>query len=371
MSHDGTYADDSLLLHQLLTQKQSVSPSLMEPAYYCADCGTAARFMAALLAITPGTHLLDGDSRLRERPMKGLFNALRQGGATVSSDSLPCRITGTDKFADTTLDIAESSQYASALLLVAPYIQGGLRLHLTNTKYAPSKPYIDMTLNVMRQTGIEWHRSGDTITVQQGHYNCHNTQQLMERDWSSAAFCYQAIATAPVGTSLLLERLTLQSLQGDSIAAKLFVPLGVASRQTPQGVMITAVEHPKKPFTANFADTPDLVPSVACTAAALGIEATLSGTCCLSRKESDRTEAIVSNLNILGYSASHDSDNIYIIKPDNKTALSHKKYDCHINCHNDHRIIMAFALLTKDKSLINHHVAKSFPNFYDLTSNAK
>ncbi|MBQ6683856.1 MAG: hypothetical protein IJM74_07115 [Bacteroidales bacterium] len=368
LPNDGYYADDSILLHRLLQQLEATARTTTDDTetYYCDNCGTAARFMAALLALIPGTHILDGDTRLRQRPMKGLLAALRHGGAAIEAerDYLPCRITGTNLFAnDINLDTSESSQYASALLLAAPYIKGGLNLQIANHGEYPSKPYIEMTLKLMQRMGIEWNRTDDTITVLQGDYNCESLWQLMERDWSSAAFCYQAVATSHTGTTLLLRDLTLESLQGDSQTATLFEQLGVESRQTAEGVVITSTGRHIKKLNANLIDTPDLAPALACTAAALGIETHLSGIHTLTTKESNRIEAIASNLSALGYMAKADSDNIYVEHSGNTKIGLPPNCRCNINGYNDHRIIMAFTILTKDQHIVNEHVSKSFPNF--------
>lgn len=364
-----TVAEDCRVIYRLLRQTESHS----DEAFHCGDCGTAARFAAALLAIMPGSHTLDGSPRMRERPMLGLKKALEQMDVTiVSRDAdghLPWRIEGNaDMGADTVIDIdsTESSQYASAMLLVAPYLRGGLRCRVTTTEATmSSKPYIEMTIGMMRRCGIETTVTDDgTIVVKQGRYV--DPDAVLERDWSAAAYCYEAVAIGAAGSQLLMRGLTINSLQGDRVAAELFEPLGVKTLETPDGIVITRTGSRERLYTRDMSQCPDLVPAVACTCAATSTEAHLQGIRNLRLKESDRVNALTEGLAALGVEAYADDDTLHILP--HPMAQGERHSDASIDGRGDHRIIMAFATLGLAmpwvKTERDNATAKSFPTFW-------
>ena len=228
---------DTRLLRQLLAQldeslgKENNGSDL----YYCNNAGSVARFMMPLLAITPGHHVLSGDERLRQRPMAPIIDALRQMGlrveCTENEGFLPVHIQGGVPVRRTvSVDPLLSSQFVSALLLVAPCLPEGISL--TMTQRPTSRPYIEMTADALRQAGVEVRRSsnGRTYYVQPLQGKPKAAAITIERDWSSASYFYTMAMLRP-DLRIRLLGLQLDSCQGDSAAAAFFRQLGVVSTE--------------------------------------------------------------------------------------------------------------------------------------------
>lgn len=365
-------ADDTQLLALLLRQLKRGSST----HFYCQNAGTVARFMLAILAITPGKWTLSGDPRLKERPMAPLIEALRGMGCdilcTEHEGFLPLTITGTTparKMAE--LDPSASSQFVSAMLLIGPCMPNGLTLTLTDR--ASSRPYVEMTCAVLRQAGIEASVSANNRVYRVGErraaLSASKPVVTIERDWSSASYIYAAAALLP-GVRMRMPGLSLShTLQGDSVVAQLFADLGVTTqelrspyRAATRSIAIRGGGTAKTLFEYNFIDCPDLLPAVLVTCAALGIKAKLKGVKNLRIKESDRLEALRQELAKMGgrMTISETSVTLYpsVLHPTEPVCT-----------HNDHRIAMAFAVLTlryPDLVIQNPEtVSKSFPNFWE------
>ena len=360
---------DTKLLRQLLTQLENHSSDV----FYCNNAGSVARFMMPLLSITSGTYLLTGDERLCQRPMAPLIDALRQMGlqveCTENEGFLPVQIRGSVPTRRTVqVDPVLSSQFVSALLLVAPKLPEGISL--TMTQRPTSRPYIEMTSEVLRQAGIEVRRSsnGRTYYVQPVSGKPKPASVTIERDWSSASYFYTMALIRPELRIRLLG-LQLDSCQGDSATDRFFRQLGVVStevrspyRAAGRSVTVQGGGEKAKSVVFNCIDCPDLVPTFAVAAAVAGQRTVLKGVSNIALKESDRMISITNELRRMGGSVNSTGDEMQILP-------SFLKPKEPVRTYGDHRIAMAFAplqLLFPDLQIENPEVVdKSFPEFWD------
>lgn len=337
----------------------------------CRDAATVARFLLALLSFSPGNHTLTGSPQLCKRPMKALIDALRALGCVIECTGeegyLPVKIEGvTPATPRITIDCSISSQFASALLIASASLPQGGVVELIGAPV--SEPYIAMTLKVMEQAKVNWCLKG----VPPAYYVEHSIPQCdvvsIEKDWSSAAFFFEAVSFLP-GVPVRLPGLVRESLQGDRVVRDIFTTLGLSVNQGEQSVELKCEKALAGTFEWNFTETPDLVPPVAVTCAALGIEARLEGVSALRYKESDRLESLRTELKKLGREVLIDDDCMTIPAGDPFTKESLMKAGT-IDAHGDHRIAMAFGAL----KVINPDlqidtpdvVAKSFPDFWKM-----
>jgi len=362
-------SDDTKLLRQLLTQLETHSSDV----YYCNNAGSVARFMMPLLAITNGHHLLTGDERLCQRPMAPLIDALRQMGlrvdCTENEGFLPVQIQGGIPNRRTvSVDPLLSSQFVSALLLVAPSLPDGISL--TMTQRPTSRPYIEMTAEALRQAGIEVRRSSNGRTYYVNPFNGHpkNTSITIERDWSSASYFYTMALIRPELRIRLLS-LQLDTCQGDSATDRFFSQLGVQStevrspyRSSGRSITLKGGGIKQKVVQFNCFDCPDLVPTFAVAAAVSGQRVLLKGVSNIALKESDRMLSITTELQRMGAKVNHTDEELTILPSTLKPVEPVKTYG-------DHRIAMAFAPLRLlfPELRIEHPevVAKSFPEFWE------
>ena len=374
---------DTRLLRHLLSQLVNGGGSNV---YYCSNAGSVARFLMPLLAITPGHHTLTGDDRLCQRPMAPLIDALRQMGLRVECTEkegfLPVQIQGGIPTRRTvSVDPLLSSQFVSALLLIAPRMPEGISL--TMTQRPTSRPYIEMTCDALRQAGIEVRRSsnGRTYYVQPFEGKPKAATIAVERDWSSASYFYTMALLRP-DLRIRLLGLQLDSCQGDSATDTFFRMLGVQSTEvrspyrsasrsiTIQGPQPGARTQPQK-VQFNCLDCPDLVPTFAVAAAAAGVKTTLKGVSNIALKESDRMQAITEELQRMGGRVTCSAEEM-IIHPAELYPTEP------VRTWNDHRIAMAFAPLRLRFPELQIEapevVDKSFPEFweqFDLVLNNK
>ena len=357
-------AHDTFLLKTLLETTSSVVD--------CEDAGTVARFLLTYLANKPGTWLLTGTQRLCERPMAPLIDALRQLGADIAGERLPLKIMGHPlKGGVVTLDVSQSSQFASSLLLAAPTWEKGLRLTMKGNPV--SMPYLEMTIKMMEYFGVKVVREDNTITV--AHQPYQPKSLTVSPDWSAASYWYEMMALGD-GGSLLLKELKQDSLQGDAVVADWFKCFGVTTSFETQGARLTkndvAFAADFQPLTFNFTNTPDLFPSVFVTCVMLHYQARFQGIVNLLLKESNRVDSLISELskyytfiNILM------GDEIVIDKSLFSESLVNNNKVI-INTYSDHRIAMALAplLLRMNQVEFNNPlvVTKSYPAFWDELS---
>lgn len=381
-------SDDTQLLRQLLAQLPTIdilansvvngtlptSSNAPSPVLYCHNAGTVARFLTALTAITPGSFMITGDERLCQRPISDLVESLVNMGCNIqyarTPGQFPLQVIGTQprrKMAY--ISSLMSSQFVSALLLIAPALPHGMRITLTSK--STSRPYIDMTLEVLRQAGIsvETLQSGRIISVASLLDNRPKRKAVtIERDWTSASYFFQIAALCP-NKLIRLVSLSPTSVQGDAILLEMFQSMGVKStavrspyRRDVNSIRIQGGHEREKHFKANFRHCPDILPAVLVTLAALGMRATLTGIQNLRLKESDRIQALITELSDMGVRirlSSEDTLQLYAstINPTRP-----------VHTYGDHRIVMAFAplkLIFPDLQIEHPElVSKSFPNFW-------
>ena len=358
-------ADDTQLLKRLLRQMKMGRRHTFD----CRDAGTAARFITALLAVTPGTHVVSGSERLCQRPMAPLIDALRSIGCQIKCQEeegfLPIQIEGvTPSVSRIAIDCSQSSQFASALLLAAISMPLGMAVELTG---APaSEPYIKMTLDMLSRAGVQWALKGNPPA----YFVEHNIPQCdavsIEKDWSAASYFYAVAAMRP-NCRLHMSGLSYPSLQGDCVAMDIFSKLGVVSANNGLAIEIERTGKVAESLQYDFTNCPDLVPAVAVACAGLGIEAQLTGIDNLRHKESNRVEAIVVELTKMGCRIEADNDQIHIYP--SQLVVNHP-----VETYNDHRIAMAFATLKAlhpQMEILNPEVvSKSFPSFFEMLNRA-
>lgn len=335
--------------------------------------GTAMRFMTAYLAVTEGRHVITGTRRMQQRPIGILADALRSIGADIEyvgeTGFPPLRIRGR-RLEGGRLEIPGnvSSQYISALLMAGPVMQQGLELHLTGNII--SRPYIDLTLYMMKQYGAEADWTGaDTVTVKPKNYV--ETPYTIENDWSAASYWYEILALCGNPDSrITLHGLADGSKQGDSVVKYIFSLLGIkttfahAGNEQPTAVTLSHRMGRVQRLDFDFVNCPDLAQTIVVTCCALDIPFHFKGLGSLKIKETDRIEALKTELRKVGY----------LIRSENDSELIWEHARCEasmapIDTYQDHRMAMAFApLAVKFPGLrINEPevVSKSYPRFWD------
>ncbi|MDO4319333.1 MAG: 3-phosphoshikimate 1-carboxyvinyltransferase [Bacteroidales bacterium] len=327
------------------------------------DCGTAMRFLTAYYAAVPGTDVtLTGSARLSERPIAPLVDALRSLGAdityTATEGRLPLHIRGTRlRGGAVRLDARASSQFASALAMIAPLADGGLDIDLGGE--IASMPYLRMTMRMLANRGVEADIAGYTLSVR-GTYRV--AEPEIEHDWSAASYWY-SIAAVTAGWVTLVG-MSDDSLQGDSVLARIGDRFGVLTEFTYDGAELSATPDIWSRLDMDMGDWPDLVPALAVTACLAGLPFTFTGLANLRHKESDRIAALAEGLAKIGCPCNTMPDGI---------AWDGRRepiFDMPvIDPHADHRIAMAFAAVSVfvPGIIINdiEAVAKSYPGFWD------
>ena len=309
-----------------------------------ADCGTAARFMTTYMACHEGEWLLTGTERMKQRPILPLVKSLRELGADIQciekEGCLPLRIKGKPiTGGKAQIDMHQSSQFASSLLLAAPMWPEGLEMDLVGE--LTSLPYLEMTLTMMRHFGAEVERNGRTISVNPKPYQSNSF--VVSGDWSAASYWYEMAALSEE-CEIRLRGLSLSSLQGDVVIMDWMKQLGVGTFVEKDAVVLRKIPFEKHSVCFDFAAHPDLYPTMAATCAGLNVDATFTGLDNLALKESDRVGAMQAELSKLG---------------------SRPLRFC---SHNDHRIVMALAPLALLYGSISFDhpevVEKSYPGFW-------
>ena len=327
--------------------------------------GTAMRFLTAYLSVTPGKRIITGTQRMQQRPIQVLVNALRALGAdinyTANEGYPPLEITGSSlNKQNISLPGNISSQYISALLMIAPTLTHGLTIQLTGDII--SRPYIQLTLQLMKDFGADarWTKDNE-LRVEPQLYK--SIPYYIESDWSAASYWYQIVALAPEAT-ITLPKLMANSYQGDSKVAELFGWLGVETSYQEDGVTLTKSTPKVERMEYDFINQPDLVQTFVVTCALLGIPFRFTGLQSLKIKETDRIEALVKEMRKLGF----------VIKDSENSILSWEGERCTreegaIDTYEDHRMAMAFApasLKISDLFINNPQVvSKSYPRYWE------
>lgn len=332
------------------------------------DAGTTMRFLTAFFTATNTPKIMTGTPRMCERPIGILIDALKSLGAEIEylekPGYPPHKIHGFTEQKNNQLEIRGdvSSQYISALLMIAPTLPQGLEIQLTGE--IGSIPYITMTIRQMEAFGVkveaDW--KAKTLKVKPQTYTPVTYQ--IESDWSGASYWYSMVALAPhPETKIELLGLKLNSLQGDSAISDIMVHLGVKSTFTKDGVLLEKIPAAKD-FRWNFSDCPDLTQTVAVILAALRIEGELMGIESLKIKETDRVLALQNELKKIG------AELVEVEKNLKYKVTNFKEYReiPQIATYDDHRMAMAFAPLCQLGDVIIEEpgvVAKSYPSFWD------
>ena len=334
--------------------------------------GTAMRFMTAYLSVMRGTHVITGTKRMKNRPIGVLVDALRNLGADIEyvekEGYPPLRITGRS-LTGGMLEIAGdvSSQYISALLMIGPVLEDGLELRLTGDII--SRPYIDLTLWLMREFGADadW-SSGDTISVKAQAYQ--NRDYFIENDWSGASYWYEMVAlSGDRDASIQLSGLTDGSKQGDSVVKYIFSLLGVKTifetKEEGKLQVVTLKKSGRRVprLEYDFVNSPDLTQTIVVACCMLGVPFHFRGLSTLKIKETDRIEALKNEMRKLGFVLT-DKNNSELIWDGTRCEPA---ADAIIDTYEDHRMALAFAPVSmKQQITINNPqvVSKSYPNFW-------
>jgi len=349
-------AEDTKTLETLLASE--------ERTLDCGHAGTTFRFLTAYLSTLKDTRILTGSDRMKQRPIGVLVEALRGLGAEITyleeEGFPPLQIEGRSIIgSEVTMDSAISSQFISALILIAPCLDKGLTIHLTDK--VVSRPYIEMTLKALRHFGINAEHKPKSIDIEAGEYNSGNLK--VEADWSSASYWYSIVALAN-DAEIELEGLNRASWQGDSVVAELFALLGVKTTYTKTGAVLTKTAVHAKEFGYNFINCPDLAQTVVTTTAALGIPGIYTGLETLRIKETNRVAALKSELKKVGVGVEELRHGEIACSPSELKASS-----APISTFEDHRMAMSFAPLScvLGGLTIEHPgvVAKSYRNYWE------
>ena len=357
---------------QLQNTSNSDDSQVMEKALSSSEetinihhAGTAMRFLTAYFATQEGrTVLLTGSSRMKERPISILVEALRQLGAKIeyleNEGFPPLKITGQKITASkVALQANVSSQYISALLLIASKLENGIEITLEGP--LTSIPYINMTLALLQEIGIETAFEGNTIRVKPST-NHQPITLTVESDWSSASYFYSIVALSEVGTTIRLSSYKKNSLQGDSALVTLYENFGVTTTFDGNTICLTKTYNVQPtPYTLQLNNTPDIAQTIAVTCLGLGLGCHLSGLHTLKIKETDRLEALQMELTKLGAEVTVTEDTLTL------KATTSIPSNVKIGTYTDHRMAMAFAPLALKVPIVIKDaevVSKSYPNFW-------
>jgi len=328
-------SDDSIHMQNALKSNAEVAD--------IGHAGTTMRFLTALFASKEGqVKILQGSERMHNRPIKILVDALRDLGADISyldkEGYPPLKITG-KKLTQDKVSIAGnvSSQYISALLLIAPSLPNGLELTLTGE--ITSVPYIKMTLSLLNQLGIETTFIDHKIKVFPKDKIASN-KIVVEADWSSASYYYSIVALSEIGTEIKLSSYKKESLQGDSCLAEIYKHFGVTTAFEEHTITLRKEsETSKEKLELNLVKAPDIAQTIAVTCFALGVPCDLEGLHTLKIKETDRLEALREELSKLGGEIKVTNEELFL----KVTNEIHENVT--IETYHDHRMAMAFAPL--------------------------
>ncbi|MEX2591470.1 MAG: 3-phosphoshikimate 1-carboxyvinyltransferase [Anditalea sp.] len=333
------------------------------PAIYdVLDAGTTMRFLTAYAAATNKHKILTGTPRMCERPIGILVDALRTIGATIdyldNEGFPPLEIKGFKKQISNKVTVRGdvSSQYISALLMIAPILPEGLSLELTGK--IGSRTYIQMTLELMKQFGVPYTWKENIITVSSQKYQ--PTAYAVESDWSGASYWYSLLACADQG-QILLRGLKNESLQGDAKIVEIMDQLGIQSQFNEEGVLLNKKEVQGLAHF-DFTHCPDLAQTVAVTCALVGQPSKFIGLESLRIKETDRILALQNELAKFQAKLVEGENEVFSLIP--STGMPQEIF---INTYDDHRMAMAFMpLATKTKVIFEDQdvVNKSYPSFW-------
>jgi 3-phosphoshikimate 1-carboxyvinyltransferase len=362
-------SDDSEVMESIIHNSQLTTSN--SQLFNVHHAGTAMRFLTAFFAIQDGKEvILTGSSRMKERPIKILVEALQQLGAEINYEENegfpPLKIIG-KKLNNhrVSLPANVSSQYISALLLIAPKLENGLELTLEGE--ITSIPYINMTLALLEEIGIETSFIENKIIVKP-QFTIHNSQLTIESDWSSASYWFSIVALSEIGTKITLSSYKKNSLQGDAVLTEIYKDFGVETIFNNDHSITISKEriHNLQLTTHNsqLNNCPDIAQTIAITCFGLGMGCHLTGLHTLKIKETDRLEALKNELTKLGATVSITDESLTLVK----NSLPLEGLGKAIKTYQDHRMAMAFAPLALKVPIIIEEaevVSKSYPTFWD------
>ena len=328
--------------------------------------GPSFRFLVALLCVTPEHRIITGTERLRQRPIGPLVSALSAiGGQIKYLDRIgfaPLAIEGQASLegGSLVLDSSQSSQFASALLMIGPVCKNGLELSFS--KIPASQDFIELTLKMMANAGAKTYRHGQRIIVEAGSYGPGHLE--IEKDWASASYFYALVALSNSNLEIFFPELLPDSNQPDRRTVEIFEMLGIETIPTSLGILVRRKTNQLPEFFSyDFSNCPDLVMGVAVVLAALNIPAELMGLHTLSLKESDRTKVLAAELSKFGKQVVNTNSSGLLL-----SGIFSCRANVRIQTYLDHRIAMAFApLVVLTNSIIIEDadvVEKSFPSFW-------
>ena len=356
---NGSTSDDSMTLIKALNSDDK----LIDVHH----AGTAMRFLTAYFAAKRGSDItLTGSERMQQRPLGLLVDALRTLGAdityTKNEGFPPLQIKGKDLMVkEVTITANVSSQYISALILIAPSLPQGLTINLDGN--VTSIPYIEMTLQLLRQIGFKGDFSRNSIHIQPGAIK-ENKSIRVESDWSSVSYLYSLVALSPFN-QLSVSTFKKMSLQGDAALATIYKSLGVETvyNEDDSLTLLKISEAIESHVEFDLLNTPDIAQTIAVTCFGLGMSCHLTGLQTLKIKETDRLHALKIELEKLGAQVHITSETLTLEKSDTI------KKNVIVDTYQDHRMAMAFApLVLKTTLQINDAevVSKSFPEYWDV-----
>ena len=352
-------AEDVVILNRLLQEKPDV--------YDCGMAGTTLRFLIARLSLLSGEHLVTGHPRLKERPIKGLVDALRHLGADITytekEGHTPVRIVGRSlEGGEVHIDNTHSSQFVSALMLIGSALPHGLSIHCKSM--GVSAPYIYMTAQVMQTMGVALSIDGSTIRIKPFKKTLASKDIKVEPDWSAASYGY-AMVLLGQDSEVYFPRLKQPSFQGDALVANYFAPLGVETIYTGAGVRIKKSTRcmSERSYTLNLSGNPDLAQTLVVACVGVGQTFRFGGLHTLKIKETDRLLALKNELAVVGATLTIGDDFIEW-QGDETIHPPTRAFDT----YNDHRMAMSLATLATLFPIdINNPevVEKSFPRFFE------
>ncbi len=354
-------SDDTQTLLSLLNQDGEV--------YDAHHAGTTFRFLTAYFSIKGDTQVLTGSQRMQQRPIGPLVDALRALGARIdyvaNEGYPPLRIYPFGGQQSKVLEIKAdiSSQFISALCMIAPVLEHGLEIKLIGPLV--SKPYLDMTIQMMGEMGINIDMNNDTIKISNGAYVSKDYE--VESDWSSASYFY-SIAALSESCKLELPHFFLPSMQGDSAIAEMTKALGVSTTFGDKSIILKNESEQSRLYAYDFIKQPDLLQTISVICAAKKIHAQYSGLKTLAIKETDRVAAMQKELSKIGITLRESHESNFEIEQYGECKVDNPIFDT----YQDHRMAMSLAPLSMIAPVyINNPkvVSKSYPNFWsDLES---
>ena len=351
-------ANDSVLLKNLLESENLV-------VWDAQDAGTSFRFLTSFLAIKKEHVVLSGTERMKQRPVKVLVDALNKIGAEIlyleNEGFPPIYVKGKINQVKNKLDIPGdiSSQYISSLLLIAPLLEKGIEINIEEPFY--SRPYVNMTLNLMNSFGIKSEVKGNKISIKNQEFS--SGSYIVESDWSAASYWYSILSISDNINNLTLQGLKKKSNQGDSVISELMKSFGVNTQYKEDGIVLTKIKLDTEEIELDFRDCPDLAQTILVVAAYHKIKLKVSGVESLKIKETDRLLAMKNELKKIGCDF-YEEGNYWILEKRSREIDD----ELSIDTYKDHRMAMAFAPLASKKSIIINDpevVVKSYPTYWE------